>query len=272
MKRTLALLASLALLAAASHVRADEFIVLASTTSTENSGLFRHLLPAFTEQTGIEVRVVAVGTGQAIRLAMNGDADVLFVHHPESERQFVADGHGVERFPVMFNDFVLVGPAQDPAGIRGLADAAAALARIAATRQPFASRGDRSGTHLVELDLWSRAGISPRGSWYRETGSGMGATLNVASGMYAYALADRGSWLNFGNRGQLEILLEGDPRLRNPYGVILVNPQRHPHVRAAAGQKFIDWLISAPGQARIASYGIGGEQAFFPDASPPQAD
>lgn len=250
---------------------AGEFIVVASTTSTENSGLFRHLLPAFTEQTGIEVRVVAVGTGQAIRLAMNGDADVLFVHHPESERQFVADGHGIEHFPVMYNDFILVGPAGDPAGVRNLHNAPAALARIAAARRPFASRGDRSGTHMVELELWREADIAPRGSWYRETGSSMGATLNVASGMDAYALADRGSWLNFGNRGRLEILLEGDPRLRNPYGVILVNPVRHPHVRAVAGQKFIDWLTAAPGQARIASYRIGGEQVFFPDALPADA-
>ena len=263
----LTLLASLALLGAASQARADPFIVLASTTSTESSGLFRHLLPAFTAATGIEVRVVAVGTGQAIRLARNGDADVLLVHHPESERQFIADGHGVERVPVMHNDFVLVGPAHDPAGIRGLRDAAAALARIAAGRRPFASRGDHSGTHMVELELWDAAGVEPRGSWYRETGSGMGATLNVASAMDAYALADRGTWLSFGNRAHLEILVEGDERLQNPYGVILVNPARHAHVRAAAGQAFIDWLTSAPGQARIASFLIGGEQAFFPDAA-----
>jgi tungstate transport system substrate-binding protein len=255
------------LLGAASLARADPFIVLASTTSTESSGLFRHLLPAFTAATGIEVRVVAVGTGQAIRLARNGDADVLLVHHPESERQFVADGHGVERVPVMHNDFVLVGPAQDPAGIRGSRDAAAALARIAASRHPFASRGDHSGTHMVELELWDAAGVEPGGSWYRETGSGMGATLNVASAMDAYALADRGTWLSFGNRARLEILVEGDERLQNPYGVILVNPARHAHVRAAAGQAFIDWLTSAPGQARIASFLIGGEQAFFPDAA-----
>jgi len=251
---------------------AADFIVVASTTSTENSGLFRHLLPAFTEQTGIEARVVAVGTGQAIRLAMNGDADVLFVHHPESERQFVTDGHGVERLPVMYNDFVLVGPANDPAGIRGLHEAPAALARVAAARQPFASRGDRSGTHVVEQELWALAGVSPAGSWYRETGSGMGATLNFASAMDAYALTDRGTWLNFGNRGRLEILVEGDERMKNFYGVVLVSPARHPHVRAAAGQRFIDWLISAEGQARIANYLIGGEQAFFPNAATRRAD
>lgn len=259
-----ALLASLALLAGSASA---ESIVLASTTSTENSGLFRHLLPGFTAETGIEVRVVAVGTGQAIRLAMNGDADVLLVHHPESERTFVAAGHGVERFPVMYNDYVLVGPATDPAGIRGLRDAAGALARIAAGRQPFASRGDRSGTHMTERELWAAAGIEPGDSWYRETGSGMGATLNVASAMDAYSLADRGTWLNFGNRGRLEILVQGDDRLKNPYGVILVNPARHPHVRAAAGQRFIDWLLSPHGQARIAAYRIGGEQAFFPAAA-----
>lgn len=256
------------LLAGTAPAAAAESVVVASTTSTENSGLFRHLLPAFTAETGIEVRVVAVGTGQAIRLAMNGDADVLLVHHPASERAFVAEGYGVERVPVMHNDYVVVGPAHDPAGIRGLPDAARALARIAAVRQPFASRGDRSGTHMVELELWEAAGVAPGDSWYRETGSGMGATLNLASGMGAYALADRGTWLNFGNRGPLEILVEGDRRLKNPYGVILVNPARHPHVRAAAGRRFIDWLTSAPGQARIASYRIGGEQAFFPDAAP----
>jgi tungstate transport system substrate-binding protein len=257
----------LAVLALATSAAAEEFIVLASTTSTENSGLFRHLLPAFTGETGIQVRVVAVGTGQAIRLAANGDADVLLVHHPGSERQFVAAGHGVERVPVMYNDFVLVGPAHDPAAIRGMQGAPAALARIAAAKHPFASRGDRSGTHEVELELWAAAGVVPGDRWYRETGSGMGATLNVASGMDAYALTDRGTWLNFGNRGRLEILVEGDDRLKNPYSVILVNPARHPHVRAAAGQRFIDWLISAAGQERIASYRIGEEQVFFPDAT-----
>lgn len=267
MNRVCLLFASLLLAAGSAHAAGDEFIVLASTTSTENSGLFRHLLPAFTAETGVEVRVVAVGTGQAIRLARNGDADVLLVHHPESERRFVADGLGVARFPVMYNDFVLVGPAHDPAAIRGLRDAPAALARIAAAKHPFASRGDGSGTHEVELELWAAADVTPGGSWYRETGSGMGATLNVASGMDAYALTDHATWLNFGNRGRLEILVAGDHRMKNEYGVILVNPARHPHVRAAAGQRFIDWLISPQGQAGIASYVIGGEQAFFPAAS-----
>lgn len=270
MSKTLSWLACLVLLASAAAASPDESIVVASTTSTENSGLLRHLLPAFTAETGIEVRVVAVGTGQAIRLAMNGDADVLLVHHPESERAFVAEGYGVERVPVMYNDYVLVGPADDPAGIRGLPDVVRALARIAAAQQPFASRGDRSGTHMVELELWEAAGVEPGDSWYRETGSGMGATLNVASGMDAYALADRGTWLNFGNRDRLEILVEGDHRLKNPYSAILVDRARHPHVRAAAGQRFIDWLRSAAGQARIATYLIGGEQAFFPDAAPAQ--
>jgi len=247
------------------------YITVASTTSTENSGLFGFLLPAFTEQTGIEVRVVAVGTGQALRIAMNGDADVLFVHHRASEEQFVAEGYGVKRYPVMHNDFVIVGPAADPAGVRGMTDAAAALASIAKDGQPFASRGDDSGTHKKEMSLWSAAGVDPTGdsgSWYRETGSGMGATLNTASGMDAYALTDRATWIKFGNKGNLELLVEGDPRLFNPYGVILVNPDRFPHVKAKEGQQFIDWLISEQGQNRIAAYRIDGQPAFFPDALP----
>jgi len=247
------------------------YITVASTTSTENSGLFGFLLPVFTEQTGIEVRVVAVGTGQALRIAMNGDADVLFVHHRASEEQFVAEGYGVKRYPVMHNDFVIVGPAADPAGVRGMTDAAAALASIAKDGQPFASRGDDSGTHKKEMSLWSAAGVDPTGdsgSWYRETGSGMGATLNTASGMDAYALTDRATWIKFGNKGNLELLVEGDPRLFNPYGVILVNPDRFPHVKAKEGQQFIDWLISEQGQNRIAAYRIDGQPAFFPDALP----
>lgn len=247
------------------------YITVASTTSTENSGLFGFLLPAFTEQTGIEVRVVAVGTGQALRIAMNGDADVLFVHHRASEEQFVAEGYGVKRYPVMHNDFVIVGPAADPAGVSGMTEAAAALASIAQDGQPFASRGDDSGTHKKEMSLWSAAGVDPTGdsgSWYRETGSGMGATLNTASGMDAYALTDRATWIKFGNKGNLELLVEGDPRLFNPYGVILVNPDRFPHVKAKEGQQFIDWLISEQGQNRIAAYRIDGQPAFFPDALP----
>jgi tungstate transport system substrate-binding protein len=266
-------LLGLALLLGATGAHGDDtpYITVASTTSTENSGLFSYLLPAFTEESGIEVRVVAVGTGQAIRIAMNGDADVLFVHHPASEEQFVAEGYGVKRYPVMHNDFLIVGPRADPADIRGMTDAAAALATIAQSGQPFASRGDDSGTHKKEMSLWTAAGVDPTiasGSWYRETGSGMGATLNTASGMDAYALTDRGTWIKFGNKGNLEVLVEGDPRLFNPYGVILVNPDRFPHVKAEEGQQFIDWLTSETGQQRIAAYRIDGQPAFFPDAMP----
>ena len=244
-------------------------ITLASTTSTENSGLFAHLLPRFTEATGIPVRVVAVGTGQALRIARNGDADVLLVHHRPSEEAFVAEGYGVRRHDIMYNDFVLVGPDADPARLRGLDDAAAALARVAATRAPFASRGDDSGTHKKELGLWAAAGLDPTaasGAWYRETGSGMGATLNAAAGMGAYALSDRATWLAFQNKGDLEVLVEGDARLFNPYGAILVNPLRHPHVHAREGQAFIDWLVSDAGQAAIAAYRLDGRQLFFPNA------
>ncbi len=244
-------------------------LTLASTTSTENSGLFAQLLPQFTQSTGIAVRVVAVGTGQALRIARNGDADVLLVHHRPSEEAFVAEGYGVRRHDVMYNDFVLVGPRADPARLCGLDDAAAALARIAAGRAPFASRGDDSGTHKKELDLWAAAGLDPSaasGSWYRETGSGMGATLNAATGMGAYTLSDRATWRAFRNKGDLEVLVEGDPRLFNPYGVILVNPLRHPHVHAREGQAFIDWLVSDPGQAAIAAYRLDGRQLFYPNA------
>lgn len=247
-----------------------ESITVASTTSTENSGLFEYLLPAFKEDSGIEVRVVSVGTGQAIRIARNGDADVLFVHHRPSEEAFVADGYGVRRYPVMHNDFVIVGPASDPAGIKGARDAAGALAAIARSGSPFASRGDDSGTHKKERSLWQAAGLDPAAAgdaWYRETGSGMGATLNTASAMDAYALTDRATWIRFGNKGELVILSEGDPALFNPYGVILVDPGRHPHVRAEQGQAFIDWLVSPRGQDLIAAYRIDGEQAFFPDAA-----
>lgn len=249
--------------------RADErFIVVGSTTSTQDSGLFDHLLPIFTKKTGIEVRVVAKGTGQAIKEAENGDVDVLFVHDKKSEEKFVADGFGVKRFDVMYNDFILVGPKADPAGIAGTADVTEALKKIAAAQAPFASRGDDSGTHKAELRLWQAAAIDVKaasGTWYRETGSGMGPTLNTASGMGAYALSDRGTWLNFRNRGDLVVLVEGDTRLFNQYGVMLVNPARHPHVKSAAGQKLIDWLVSPQGQAAIAAYRIGGEQLFFPN-------
>jgi len=247
----------------------DHYVTVASTTSTENSGLFGELLPKFQDETGIEVRVVAVGTGQAIELARNGDADVLFVHHKASEEQFVADGFGVERHEVMYNDYVIVGPASDPAGIKGGKDAVAAMIEIAAAEAPFASRGDDSGTNKAELALWEEAGIDvagASGSWYRETGSGMGPTLNTAAGMDAYALTDRGTWLSFDNRQNLEIAVEGDPRLFNQYGIVLVNPDRHPHVKAELGQTFIDWVLSDAGQEAIGAFEINGQQAFFPNA------
>jgi tungstate transport system substrate-binding protein len=247
----------------------DKYITVASTTSTENSGLFGHILPMFQDQTGIEVRVVAVGTGQAIELAKNGDADVLFVHHKPSEEQFVADGFGVERHEVMYNDFVIVGPASDPAGAKGGKDAVAALAQIAEAESPFASRGDDSGTHKAELALWQESGVDvagASGTWYRETGSGMGPTLNTAAGMDAYALTDRGTWLSFENPQNLEIVVEGDPRLFNQYGIILVNPEKHPHVKAELGQTFIDWVLSDEGQEAIGAFQISGQQAFFPNA------
>ena len=259
--------AALGLAAAASA--ADRYIILASTTSTENSGLFAHLLPQFEAESGIAVRVVAVGTGQAIRLAQNGDADVLLVHHRPSEEAFVAAGFGVARHDVMYNDFVLIGPATDPAGIRGMTDAAGALARIAAATAPFASRGDDSGTHKAELALWREAGIDQQaasGAWYRELGAGMGATLNTATAMGAYTLADRGTWISFANKGDLELLVAGDEVLFNPYGVILVNPARHGHVKAADGQAFIDWLTGPAGQAAIAGFKRDGQPLFFPNA------
>jgi tungstate transport system substrate-binding protein len=247
----------------------DKFITVASTTSTENSGLFGYLLPIFQEKTGIEVQVVAVGTGQAIELARNGDADVLFVHHKPSEEKFVAEGFGVERHQVMYNDYVIAGPASDPAGIKGDKDVVDAMGKIASAETPFASRGDDSGTHKAELALWQDAGIDvagASGTWYRETGSGMGPTLNIAAGMDAYALTDRGTWLAFDNRQNLEILVEGDPRLFNQYGIILVNPAKHPHVKAELGQTFIDWVLSDDGQESIGAFKINGQQAFFPNA------
>ena len=257
----------------ASAVAQERFITVASTTSTENSGLFEEILPKFTEETGIEVRVVAVGTGQAIELAENGDADVLFVHHRPSEDKFIEAGFGVGREDVMYNDYVVVGPASDPAGVAGMTDAGAAFAKIAEAKAPFASRGDDSGTHKAELGIWQKAGVdvaAASGEWYRETGSGMGATLNTASGMNAYALTDRGTWLSFENPGELEIVVEGDPRLFNPYGVMLVNPEKHPHVKAEDGQAFIDWLVSDEGQQAIADFQINGQQLFFPNADAAQ--
>jgi tungstate transport system substrate-binding protein len=247
-------------------VRAQTFITVASTTSTEQSGLFKDLLPAFTKDTGVEARVVAVGTGQALDMGRRGDADVVFVHDRAAEEKFLAEGFGVQRLPVMYNDFVIVGPKADPAGAAGK-DVVAALRKISGRQAPFASRADKSGTHAAELRYWKDAGVEkPAGAWYRETGSGMGPTLNTAAGMGAYALADRGTWLSFRNRDGLVILVEGDQRLFNQYGVMLVNPARHAHVKREAGQKFVDWLVSPRGQAAIAAYRIGGEQLFFPNA------
>lgn len=252
----------------------ERFITLASTTSTEQSGLFGHLLPRFEQTTGIKVHVVAVGTGQALDLARRGDADVVFVHARSAEEKFLAEGHGVKRYPVMYNDFVLVGPKSNAAKIAGSKDILDALKTLAAARAPFVSRGDNSGTHLAELDLWKAAGIDiakAKGPWYRDTGQGMGPALNTASSMNAYILTDRGTWLAFKNRGDLEILVEGDKRLFNQYGVMLVNPDVHPSVKKALGQMFVDWLISPEGQQAIAAYKINGAQLFFPNAGQPGA-
>jgi len=254
---------------ATAPARSDNFIILQSTTSTENSGLFAHLLPLFTKKTGIEVRVVAVGTGQAIKNARNGDGDVLLVHDTASEEKFVAEGWGVQRHDLMYNDFVLVGPSDDPADIAGEKDVVAAFKKIAAMKTPFASRGDDSGTHKAELRLWKEAGIdvnAASGTWYREIGQGMGATLNTAIGMDAYVLTDRATWSAFENPRNHAVLVGGNEKLFNQYGVILVNPAKHPNVRAAEGQTFIDWLLSKEGQEAIASFQIDGEQQFFPNA------
>ena len=249
----------------------DKFIILQSTTSTQNSGLFEHILPRFTEKTGIHVRVVAVGTGQALKNAKNGDGDVVLVHSRPDEDKFVAEGWGVKRDDVMYNDYVIVGPAADPAKIAGLKDVAQSFKRIAEAQAPFASRGDDSGTHKAEQKFWLDAGVDPKpasGEWYLETGSGMGATLNTAVGKQAYALTDRATWLSFANKGDFKILIEGDPKLFNQYGVILVNPAKHPNVKAKEGQAFIDWLTGPEGQRAIANYKIEGEQLFFPNARP----
>jgi tungstate transport system substrate-binding protein len=247
----------------------DKFILVQSTTSTQNSGLFDHILPMFTAKTGIEVRVVAVGTGQAIRNARNGDGDVLLVHAKPAEEQFVADGEGAERFDVMYNDFVIVGPAADPAGVAGSSDVVASFRKIAGTQAPFASRGDDSGTNKAELRLWREAGVDVKaasGGWYRETGSGMGATLNTGTGMGAYIMTDRATWIAFGNKGDHRIAVEGDPKMFNQYGIILVNPAKHPNVKADLGQAFVDWVISPEGQAAIAGFVVDGQQLFFPNA------
>jgi tungstate transport system substrate-binding protein len=246
----------------------DPYITVASTTSTEQSGLFAHLLPLFTKHSGIKVRVVALGTGQALDLARRGDADVAFVHDKSAEEKFVAEGYGVKRAEVMYNDFVLIGPKNDPARAQGR-DILEALRRVEATRSPFVSRGDKSGTHSAELRYWKAAGVeleSKKGPWYRDTGSGMGPALNTAASMNAYILADRGTWLAFKNRDELVVLVEGDTRLFNQYGVMLVNPEKHPHVKQAEGNQFINWLVSPAGQKSIADFKIGGEQLFFPNA------
>jgi tungstate transport system substrate-binding protein len=270
MEMTRRLLITLAAaLVIAPAIAQDKFITVASTTSTEQSGLFKDLLPAFQKKSGIQVRVVALGTGQSLDMGKRGDADVVFVHAKALEEKFVAEGFGVKRFEVMYNDFVLVGPKSDPAKISGTKDIVAGLQKIKAAQAPFASRGDKSGTHFAELQLWKEAGVDiakDKGPWYRDTGSGMGPTLNTAAGMNAYALTDRGTWLSFKNRADLVISVEGDQRLFNQYGVILVNPAKHPHIKKEMGQAFIDWIISDEGQKAIAAYKIGGEQLFFPNA------
>jgi len=263
------LLLSVALLAALPALAQEKFIVVASTTSTEQSGLFGYLLPIFQKKTGIQVRVVALGSGQALDLGRRGDADVVFVHARSAEEKFLAEGHGVRRFDVMYNDFVLIGPRADPAKISGGRDILDALKKIKAASAPFVSRGDRSGTHIAELDLWKLAGIdiaTEKRPWYRDTGQGMGPALNTAAAMNAYILADRGTWISFKNRGELAIAVEGDKRLFNQYGVMLVNPAKHPNVKNDLGQAFVAWLISPEGQKTIAEYKIGGKQLFFPNA------
>lgn len=248
----------------------DRAITVASTTSTEQSGLFGYLLPRFTEATGIGVKVVAVGTGQALDIGRRGDADVVFVHDHVAEDKFMSEGQGVKRYDVMYNDFIIVGPKTDPAHISGDKDVADALRKIATAKAPFISRGDRSGTHEAELRLWKIAGVdvaAAKGDWYREIGQGMGPALNMASSSSAYLLSDRGTWLSFKNKGELAVLTEGDKRLFNQYGVMLVNPEKHPTVKAKDGQAFVDWLISSKGQETIAGYKVGGEQLFFPNAS-----
>jgi len=263
------LLLSVALLAALPALAQEKFIVVASTTSTEQSGLFGYLLPIFQKKTGIQVRVVALGSGQALDLGRRGDADVVFVHARSAEEKFLAEGHGVRRFDVMYNDFVLIGPRADPAKISGGRDILDALKKIKAASAPFVSRGDRSGTHIAELDLWKLAGIdiaTEKGPWYRDTGQGMGPALNTTAAMNAYILADRGTWISFKNRGELAIAVEGDKRLFNQYGVMLVNPAKHPNVKTDLGQAFVAWVISPEGQKTIAEYKIGGEQLFFPNA------
>lgn len=268
--RRLLIVAAASLAFAGSARAQDKSIVVASTTSTQDSGLFGHILPMFKAKTGIDVKVVAQGTGQALDTGRRGDADVVFVHAKPAEEKFLSEGFGVKRYPVMYNDFILIGPKSDPAGIKGSKDIVAALGAIKAKGADFISRGDKSGTHQAELNLWKVAGVDivrDKGPWYKEIGQGMGAALNTASAANAYVLADRGTWLSFKNRGDLVIAVEGDKRMFNQYGVMLVNPQKHPSVKKDLGQQFIDWLVSSEGQKAIADYKINGEQLFYPNAN-----
>jgi tungstate transport system substrate-binding protein len=274
LNRRILIVAAFAAAFAGAAAAQEKSIVVASTTSTQDSGLFGHILPLFKQKTGIEVKVVSQGTGQALDTGRRGDADVVFVHARAQEDQFVADGFGVRRHAVMYNDFILIGPSSDPAAIKGQKDIAAALTAIKNKGAPFVSRGDKSGTHSAELALWKAVGIDiakDKGAWYREIGQGMGAALNTASAMGAYVLADRGTWISFKNRGGLGIAVEGDRRLFNQYGIILVNPAKHAHVKRELGQAFIDWILSPEGQKAIADYKIDGQQLFFPNAGAPGA-
>jgi tungstate transport system substrate-binding protein len=271
--RSLLFIAAIVTSLATQAIAQDKSIVVASTTSTQDSGLFGYLLPIFKEKTGIDVKIVAQGTGQALDTARRGDADVVFVHAKPAEEKFLSEGFGVKRYPVMYNDFVLIGPQDDPAGVKGK-NIVTALQTIKEKSVPFISRGDRSGTNMAEINLWKDAGIDiakEKGSWYKEIGQGMGAALNTASALNAYVLSDRGTWLAFKNRDDLGIMVEGDKRLRNQYGVMLVNPAKHASVKKDLGQQFIDWLISTDGQNAIADYKINGKQLFYPDANDPDA-
>jgi tungstate transport system substrate-binding protein len=266
----IAAVAATAILCDGPTLAQDKSIVVSSTTSTQDSGLFGHILPLFKQKTGIEVKVIAQGTGQALDTGRRGDADVVFVHAKSAEEKFLAEGQGVKRYPVMYNDFVLIGPKSDPAGIKGMKDVGAALKAIMAKNASFISRGDRSGTHIAESNLWKASGVDiekEKGAWYKSIGQGMGAALNTAGASNAYVLSDRGTWISFKNKGDLVIAVEGDKRLFNQYGVMLVNPEKHPNVKKDLGQQFIDWLVSPEGQKAIASYKIKGEQLFYPNAN-----
>jgi tungstate transport system substrate-binding protein len=265
----IATVAAAAVLSGAPVSAQDKSIVVSSTTSTQDSGLFGYILPLFKQKTGIEVKVIAQGTGQALDTGRRGDADVVFVHAKSAEEKFLAEGQGVKRYPVMYNDFVLIGPKSDPAGIKGMRDVGATLKAIMAKGAPFISRGDRSGTHIAEINLWKASGVDiekEKGPWYKSIGQGMGAALNTAGASNAYVLSDRGTWISFKNKGDLVIAVEGDKRLFNQYGVMLVNPEKHPNVKKDLGQQFIDWLVSPEGQKAIANYKINGEQLFYPNA------